>query len=114
MGHHVSAAGIIPLKANQTKLLDFNTPDNKNSLKRFLGVINFYRPFLRELSGILKSLTDLSSPKVKFEWTAAAEYSFQAAKEAVRKIPTLAFPVDHAETRLCCDASDTGVEAVLE
>ena len=62
----------------------------------------------------MKPLTDLSSPKVKFEWTAATEYSFQAAKEAVRKIPTLAFPVDDAETRLCYDASNTGVGAVLE
>ena len=59
-------------------------------------------------------MTDLISPKVKFEWTAADEYAFQQAKEAVSKIPTLAFPEDDAETRMCCDASDSGVGAVLE
>ena len=113
LGHHVSAEGIVPLKANKDKIINFATPDNKAALRRFLGV-NFYRPFLRGLASILKPFTDLSLLKVKFLWSQACDYAFNQAKEALNKISTLSFPLDDVPTRLCIDVSDIGCGAVLE
>ena len=114
LGHNVSAEGIVPLKANKDKIINFKTLDSKIALRRFLGVVNFYHPFLRGLASILKPRTDLSSPKIKFLWTQACDYAFNQAKEVVNKIPTLSFPLDDAPTRLSTNACDVRCGAVLE
>ena len=112
LGHQVSTDGIVPLKSNKEKIINFKTPDSKDSLKKFQGVINFYCLFLWQLATILKSLTNLSL--LKFQWSQACDYVFQQAKDATSRIPTLQFPLDDVPTRLCTDASDLGCGAVLE
>ena len=63
LGHNVSDSGVRPLEKNTTRLSSFATPTDKTTLKRFLGLINYYRRFLPGLASMIKPLTDLTSPK---------------------------------------------------
>ena len=59
LGHKISANGISPLKENVARLLKFKRLADKSGLRRFLGLLNFYRPFLRGLASLVQPLTDL-------------------------------------------------------
>ena len=53
LGHKITAAGIVPLHCHVDALLLQPHPQDVRGLKRFLGMINFYRCFylgLQELS----------------------------------------------------------------
>ncbi|GFO31282.1 Gag Pol polyprotein [Plakobranchus ocellatus] len=48
LGHHVSADGITPLADRLVALRESRAPQNRTSLQRFLGMINYYHRFFRE------------------------------------------------------------------
>ena len=112
--HNVLESGVRPLAKNTTTLSSFSTPTDKTSLKRFLGLINYYRRFLLSLAAMVKPLTDLTSPKLHFSWIPACNTAFNLAKNALSNATSLAFSLDSAPLRLATDTSHLGVGAVLE
>ena len=90
LGHNVLESGVRPLARNTTKLSSFSTPTDKTSLKRFLGLLNYYRRFLPGLAAMVKPLTDLTSPKLHFSWTPACDTDFNLAKNALSNATSLA------------------------
>ena len=66
LGHNVSESGIKLLSRNTTKLSSFSTPTDKATLKRFLGLLIYYRRFLPGPASLVKPLTDLTLPKILF------------------------------------------------
>ena len=58
LGHLVSATGCSPLVKHTTAVSEFPVPADKPALQRFLGMLNFYRKFLRGAAGVLAPLTD--------------------------------------------------------
>lgn len=69
LGHHIDKDGINPIEQNNTRIINFTTPMDKPSLKRFLGFINYYRTFVPGLANMAKLLMDMTSPKLAFNWT---------------------------------------------
>ena len=53
LDHKISADGISPLKENVARLLKFKKPADKSSLRHFLRLLNFYRPFLHGLASLV-------------------------------------------------------------
>ena len=49
LGHVLSARGCSPLVKHTAAISNFPVPDDKPALQRFLGMVNFYRKFLRGL-----------------------------------------------------------------
>ena len=58
LGQHVSAEGIRPLGARVAAIAAHPRPGTKSQLMSFLGMLNFYRRYLRGAASILKPLTD--------------------------------------------------------
>ena len=114
LGHKIADGGVLPLRKNVTKIQDFPVPSDRQSLLRFVGLCNFYRPFTKDLATILAPLTALASPKVKFSWSQECDQAFTKAKHGVAAALSLSFPVQNAPLRLSTDASDVGVGRVLE
>ncbi len=79
LGHQVSVPGIVPLARHVTAIQEFPPPSDLKSLKRFLGMIIFFRQFLPSIPKVLQHLTDLlrGSPKVLL-WSADATAAFTA------------------------------------
>ncbi|GFR69531.1 Pol polyprotein [Elysia marginata] len=114
-GHNVSADGITPLAERVVALRDRRAPQNRSSLQRFLGMINYYHRFLLGLALILAPLQAHSSGKGQNEDSPKeCQEAFDSAKEVLRKAVLLHHPQPDAPTSLTVDASNTAVGAQLE
>ena len=89
-------------------------PADRTALKRFLGLLNYYRQFLTGFAFLVKPLTNMTSPKVPFSWTSECQAAFSLAKSALKKATSLALPVNSDTIRLSTNAINIGTSAVLE
>ncbi|GFS12213.1 Pol polyprotein [Elysia marginata] len=115
LGHHVSADGITPLAERVVALRDSRTPQNRSSLQRFLGMVNYYHRFLPGIAPILAPLHAQASGKGQnIEWTKECQEAFDSAKDVLSKAVLLHHPQPDALTSLTVDASNTAVGVQLE
>ncbi|KAI3364204.1 hypothetical protein L3Q82_010812 [Scortum barcoo] len=66
--------------AKVSAVASWPTPSSRKQLQRFLGFANFYRRFIRVYSTVAAPLTALTSSKVTFQWSVAANEAFDALK----------------------------------
>ena len=59
LGIVVNEEGVTPLVRGKINLTTLTTANNKKKLQRLLGLVNWYRPFVHNLSEILLSIMDL-------------------------------------------------------
>ncbi len=94
-------------------VVDWPTPDSCKALQRFLGFANFYRRFIRNFSQLANPLTALTSTRVTFRWSSAAEAAFSNLKSHFISAPILVAPDPTRQFVVEVDASELGVGAVL-
>lgn len=119
VGYHVTSDGIRPLGDKVKAITEFPKPKNVEQLRRFLGMVNFYRSHLPNAvtsQSILSSYIHGSKKKDKtiISWSPSADQAFEECKLSLRKAVTLSHPVANAALALMTDASDTHVGAVLQ
>ena len=120
---HVSSVGFLgfivekgQIKTDPAKVkavAEWPTPTSRKQLQRFLGFANFYRRFIRDYSRVATPLTSLTSVKVPFLWSPAAEAAFTKLKILFSSAPVLVHPDPNSQFIVEVDASDSGVGAVL-
>ena len=118
LGHRVSKTEVAPLEDKVTAIREFSRPRTMKGLRRFWGMVNFYRRFIPGVAKTLASLHSLPSPhkhsRKNVEWNEVAEASFIAVKQQLADNTMLAFPVLNAPTQLVTDTSDTAVGTVIQ
>ena len=115
LGHLVSATGCSPLVKHTTAVSQFPVPADKPALQRFLGMLNFYRKFLRGAARVLAPLTNaLKGPGKTLTWTPDLEAAFRHAKDLLIKVHELTYPRPSALISIAVDASDSHVGAMLQ
>lgn len=114
LGYLLSTQG---LRANPEKtrpIIEYERPNSITKLRRFLGMVNYYRRFISDFSEITAALTDLLKTTSKIiKWTDEAEKSFCVIKERLVSAPILGSPDFTKEFTIQTDASDVAVAAVL-
>lgn len=88
-------------------------PKNVMELRSFLGMVNYYGRFIKNLSSILAPLHELLQKGTYFTWSRSCEQAFQAAKENFKSNTVLAHFDPKLPLILATDASPYGVGAVL-
>ena len=68
LGHTVSNKGILPNIGNVQTILEYPPPCTVKELKRFLGMINFFRRFIKNASDIMSPLFEVTKSN-KLSWT---------------------------------------------
>ena len=119
LGYQVSAVGISPLPEKVKAIQEYPFPKNAKELRRFLGMINFYRKFLPEAARIQGPLhKTLSGPHIKgttpIPATPEVVKSFEACKQNLLEATLISHPDIEAELALFTDASDVAIGAVLQ
>ena len=108
MGHFVSHEGV---KVDPNKM-DWLIPKTLKNLRGFLGLICYYRKFVRNYGRKAAPLTTLTK-KDAFSWTPEATKCFEQLKEVMLKSLILTTP-DVTKTFIMeCDASRNGMGVVL-
>lgn len=119
LGYLVSPDGIEPLPERTKNILEFPKPANIKQLRRFLGMINFYRRCLPHAAAVQKPLNQYlnkskKNDKTPIEWTEVASQAFENTKKLLAEAVRLAHPDSSATLVLSTDASDTAMGAALQ
>ncbi len=61
LGHMVNDQGVRPLQTKVKAVTEYPNPRTRRLLRRFLGIINFYRRFIPKCAEVAASLTPLTS-----------------------------------------------------
>ena len=113
LGYIIGRDGISPIPKKIDAILKIAEPKNKKELKRFLGMINFYKDFWIRRSEILAPLTELTSNKTEFQWTEEHTKAFDTIKRIVAKEVLLAYPDYSKPFQIYTDASKVQLGAVI-
>ena len=113
LGHVVGQGKISPIEAKVQGIAKFVPPNDRKSLRRFLGMAGFYRKFCRNFADVAMPLTNLLKKQTPFNWTDKCQASFDGIKAMLMSSPVLAAPNFAIPFKLAIDASDLGMGAVL-
>ena len=83
LGHMLSAKGICPLPSKTQAIQKMHPPTTPKQVHAFLGLVGYYRKFIKDFTKIAKPLTLLTQQQVKFEWTPAHHEAFLKLKESI-------------------------------
>uniref|UniRef100_A0A5S6QD83 RNA-directed DNA polymerase n=1 Tax=Trichuris muris TaxID=70415 RepID=A0A5S6QD83_TRIMR len=117
LGYEVSAEGTRPLPDRITALKNFARPKTARGLRRFLGVINFYRHFIpsaAKYQAPLHSVIANINGNQPVPWTPELDSAFEACKASLSRATLLAHPDPDAPLGLFTDASNTAIGASLQ
>ncbi|GFT57741.1 transposon Tf2-6 polyprotein [Trichonephila clavipes] len=119
LGHLITPDGIKPLPDKVQAVLDYKQPETVGFLRKFLGLLNFYRRFLPKaaeqqylLNEFLKGSKGKKDSK-PLNWSSEAITAFQSCKQALADAALLAHPSPSAPLALHVDASDYAIGGAL-
>ncbi|CAM8965415.1 unnamed protein product [Rhodiola kirilowii] len=113
LGHIVSYEGIKAEKAKIDLILTLLYPSTVRDIKSFLGLVYFYRRFVKDFSKKALPLSNLLQKDVPFEFTDSCREAFDELKQAFTSTPIIQAPDWDQPFEIMCDASDYAVGAVL-
>ena len=119
LGLELSSSGLDPVESKVYDICKMERPQTLSQLRRFLGMINYYRSHLKNLAEIIYPLTNLlkgqkRSKRSKLIWTDACQKSFENTLSTLKSASTLSNDDLKLPIILTTDASLTHAGAVLE
>ena len=106
---HIDAEGLHPTEEKVKANREAPKPKDVGELRSFLGILNYYGPFLCNLSTKLAPLYDLLRKGVEWIWTRKHDEAFNTAKSD----SVLVYYDPDKPLVLICDTSPYGIGAVL-
>ena len=88
-------------------------PTTPKQVRAFLGLVQYYRKFIKGFAKIAKPLTLLTRQQAKFDWTPEHHTAFLHLKETIVQAPILHYPNTDKRYFVCTDASDDACRAQL-
>ena len=95
LGYNIDANGIRPPPERVTAITNFPLPITSTDLRRFMGMLQFFRHMIPNFANIAFPISELlrCNPTSKsLPWTDSARTSFDNLKQALVDCPTLKFP----------------------
>lgn len=113
LGYIIDKNGIRVDSEKVKSVLNMIPPKNVTELRSFLGMVNFYGRFIKNLSFMLVPLHDLLKKGRPWIWGKEQAGSFRAVKELLASTRVLAHYHVKQKAVVTCDASAHGLGAVL-
>eukprot|EP00804_Cyclotella_cryptica_P022398 CCRYP_020045-RA/>CCRYP_020045-RA protein AED:0.26 eAED:0.26 QI:0/0/0/1/0/0/2/0/298 len=115
LGYVLSRDGIKPQPKKVQAILALTLPQNVKQLRRFLGMVQYYRDIWARRSEILASLTNLvgETKKKPWHWDDIHQQAFNAVKATISRDVTLAYPDYSQGFEIYTDRSKYQLGAVI-
>ena len=113
LGNVISAVGVCPSPDNVAKIQQFAVPKDVSQVRALVGMGSYYRRHIKDFSGMMKPVIDLTKKGKEFKWTEQCQEAFEKLKEALISPEIMAYPLDEGEYFLDCDASGYAIGGVL-
>ncbi len=109
----VSKEGTRPDPRKIEAVLHFPTPKIVTSVRSFLGLIGYYRKYIRGYSKLASPLFELTRKDVAFVWDVGCQHAYQVLKAALVDALVLTCPDFRRTFWLDVNWSPRGVRAIL-
>jgi hypothetical protein len=83
VGHEIIVEGVATESRKNQPIKEWVVPTNAKEVRRFLGLVGYYRRFVKNFGITRRTLFDLLKKGVVFMWTRQTEDAFQALKQAL-------------------------------
>ena len=113
MGHSVTSEGLRPDSMKVEAIVSMPRPDDKRAVQRLLGCVNYLSRFMPTISEVSEPPCKLTEKSALFVWESQQEEAFQSIKHMIRSIPVLKYYDVASETTIQCDASESGLGAMV-
>ena len=81
-------------------------PTSPKQVHAFLGLVGYYRMFIKNFTKITKPLTLITRHQVKFDWTPDHQEAFTKLKDSIIQVPILPYPSPSKQYIVYTDTSD--------
>jgi hypothetical protein len=112
LGYVISADGVATCLDKIQVVVDWHVPKSVKELRSFLGLVGYYRKFIKHFGVISRPFTELLKKNTLFVWTQDHDIAFQTLKSLIHA-PVLALPDFSKPFCIETDASEFGVGAIL-
>ena len=112
LGHIISVAGVAADPKKIEAMRSWPSPTDLKGLQGFLGIISYYRRFVKGYGSIAEPLTQLLR-KDCFIWGEEAQLAFDKLKEMLTTLPVLVVPNFDKPFTIETDAPRRGLGTVL-
>jgi hypothetical protein len=92
LGYNISREGLRPSQKKVEAILQIAPPKTRKQLRRFIGMVNYYRDMWPKRSHFLAPLSSLTSANVKWKWTTEHQIAFEQMKALIAKETLVTFP----------------------
>lgn len=113
LGHIITPSGIKPNPKKIEAISKFPIPKTTREIKSFLGLLGFYRKFIKDFAKITKPLTHCLKKNVKIVHNDPFIKAFETCKTILSNQPLLQYPDFEQPFILTTDASGYSIGAVL-
>lgn len=114
LGHIISKDGIKPNPDKITAIQKFPIPKTATEIKRFLGLLGYYRKFIPDFARITKPMTQCLKKGSKITYNEVDYINcFETCKTLLTNDPILQYPDFDKDFILTTDASNYAIGAVL-
>ena len=113
LGYWVTRDGIKPLAKKVEAILNIDEPKTRKQVRRFIGMINYYRDMWIRRSETLAPLTALTSKNTPWRWTDVEQCAFDQIKKILAQEALLSHPNFSKPFHIHTDASKVQLGAVI-
>jgi len=94
-------------------VLSWPEPKNVKDIRKFLGLANYYRRFIKDFAQVARPMNVLTRKDVKWRWEGEEQATFDKLKKIFMTRPVLAAPDLDKEFRVEADTSNYATGGVL-
>jgi len=113
LGVVIGSSGIEMEKEKVDGVLSWLEPRNVKDIRKFLGLANYYRRFIKNFAQVARPMNVLMRKDVKWRWEEEQQKAFDELKRVFMTRPVLAVPDLDKEFRVEADASNYTTGGVL-